>query len=139
MAERRFEVIESGPDGVVVRALGTCSDCSGCGGRCDLFRDAAGHGTPSLPRAMFCIDPTPGQQWMMALDDRELLRQSLRSHGAALLGLVLGAAVGHLGATLAGLAQDPPTLVGALAGTLAALRLSKRTDLLPRVRMRALS
>lgn len=136
MAERRFEVVECGPDRIALRAVGACSDCSGCGGRCDLFRDATGQDTASLPRRVFPAAPTPGQLWVMALDDHELLRQSLRSHGAALLGLVLGAALGYLAAAVAGYAQDPLTLLGAAAGTLAALRLSKRTDLLARVQMR---
>jgi len=116
---------------VSLRAMGVCSDCSGCGGRCNLFRPLSDDGSSEagalrLPRALFPRAPHLGQRWRLTLADNELLQQSLRGYGAALAGLLLGAASGHAGAIALGSASDGPTALAALAGTLLMIRLSKR-------------
>lgn len=122
MAERRLEVIATDADGVELRALGACSECRDCGGRCDLFQSSL-----RLPHACFPQPPRDGQRWRAVLGDRELLQQSLRGHGALLAGMVLGAAGGRSLALAGGLPPDAATAAAALLGTLLALRLSKRT------------
>lgn len=82
--------------------------------------------TLRLPSAAFPCVPEPGQAWRLQLGDHELLQQSLRGYGAALLGLVGGAVAGHSSAVLSSLPIDAATAVGALLGTLLALRVSKR-------------
>jgi hypothetical protein len=126
VAERRFEVVATREREVLVRALGACSECRGCGGRCDLFRGPATSAWP-LPAALFPHPPRAGERWLATLGERELLQQSLRGHGAALLGLVGGGALGHAGAAWFGAPPDAATALGAALGTLLALRLSKRT------------
>lgn len=131
VAERLVEVISIERDMISLRPLGACSDCSGCGGRCNLFRPISGDGASDdgvlrLPRALFPRAPRAGQRWRLALADNELLHQSLRGYGAALAGLLLGAASGHAGAIAIGTASDGPTALAALAGTLLMIRLSKR-------------
>lgn len=121
MAERQLEVIATDAAGVDLRALGSCSECRGCGGRCDLFPTSF-----RLPRACFPHPPQGGQRWRAVLGDREVLQQSLRGHGALLAGLVLGAAAGRAIALAGSLPPDAVTAVAALLGTLLALRLSKR-------------
>ena len=127
MAERDVEVIAIHGEDVSLRALGACSDCSGCGGRCALFRPARGD-VLCLPRSKFARAPRPGERWRLTLADDALLRQSVRGYGAALLGLLLGAAAGYALAQTLGLAPDLPTAAAALAGTLLAIRRSKRRD-----------
>lgn len=79
-----------------------------------------------LPRADFPHAPRAGETWRLQLGDRELLQQSLRGYGAALLGLCAGALGGTLCAALLALPADAATATGALLGTLLALRVSKR-------------
>jgi hypothetical protein len=122
VAERRLEVIATDAEGVDLRALGACSECRGCGGRCDLFQSSL-----RLPHACFPYAPQGGQRWRAVLGDRELLQQSLRGHGALLAGLVFGAAAGRTVALAGGWPPDAATAAAALLGTLLALRLSKRT------------
>ena len=122
MAERRLEVVASDFEGVQLRALGACSECRGCGGRCDLFQTSL-----RLPLSWFPHPPRPGEFWRAVLGERELLRQSLHGYGALLAGLLLGAAIGRAAAFLPGLPVDASTALGALLGTLFALRVSKRT------------
>lgn len=126
MAEREIEILAVDGAHVAVRPLGACSDCSGCGGRCNLFRgsDREEVGT-GLPLELFPELPHAGEHWRLVLPERELLAQAGWSYGLALAGLVLGAALGH---ALSGDGpwRDAATAAAALAGTLLALRFSKR-------------
>lgn len=126
MAERRVEVVAVGSDAIELRALGACSECGGCGGRCNWFREAMPGDSLRLPPAVFSRPPAPGETWRLQLGDRELLQQSLRGYGAALFGLVGGALAGHGIAVAVTLPLDAATAAGALLGTLFALRVSKR-------------
>lgn len=126
VAERLVEVTSVESDMISLRSLGACSDCFGCGGRCNLFPTTSDNGALCVPRALFPRAPHAGQRWRLALSDNELLQQSLRGYGAALAGLLLGAASGHAGAIAFGIGSDGPTALAALAGTLLMIRLSKR-------------
>jgi hypothetical protein len=126
VAERRVEVVAIHAEAVELRALGACSECGGCGGRCNWFRDAMPDDTLRLPGADFPRAPRAGETWRLQLGDRALLQQSLRGYGAALLGLCAGALAGTSCAALFPLPVDAATATGALLGTLAALRVSKR-------------
>jgi positive regulator of sigma E activity len=126
VAEREVEVVAADGDQIDLRAIGACSECQGCGGRCDWFASAAGRDRLQLTRGDFPSAPRPGQRWRLGIDDRELLRQSWLGYGSLLAGLIGGAGIAHGAATIAGIATDTLTTAGALAGTLLALRLSKR-------------
>lgn len=126
MAERRVEVVTVGRETIELRALGACSECGGCGGRCRWFGDAQSGSTLSISSAVFPRPPAAGEAWRLQLGDRELLRQSMRGYGAAWLGLIAGALAGYTGALLSSLPIDAGTAIGAALGTLLALRASKR-------------
>jgi positive regulator of sigma E activity len=126
VAEREIEIIGVDARGVVLRALGACSDCTGCGGRCDLFRSIGPDAEARLPLELFAEPPRPGERWHIILADRELLAQAWAGYGLALVGLVLGAALGYGLTPGSGAARDLATAIGALSGTLLALRFSKR-------------
>jgi hypothetical protein len=126
LVHRAVEVVAIDVDRVALRALAACSDCAGCGGHCNLLGPAAGNERLQLPLDRFPRTPRTGEQWLVALAEDELLEQSLRGYGAALAGLVLGAGAGHIVALAFGLAPDVPTAAAALAGTILAIRLSKR-------------
>lgn len=126
VAERTVEVVAIDSDAVALRGLGTCSQCVGCGGRCNLFQQWSDDGTLRLPAAGFPRAPQIGEHWRVALADDDLLQQSLRGYGSALASLLLGASGGYGGALALGLSTDAPTAVGALLGTLLAVRISKR-------------
>lgn len=124
MAERRAEIVSIDHDRVALRALAECSDCSGCGGRCNLFlSDAAGR--LELPGHCFAQAPRVGDQVVLELADGWLLRSALRGYGLPLLGLLGGGALGNALALLAQLPADLGALCGAGAGTFAAFTLSK--------------
>lgn len=126
MAERRVEVVAVGSEAIELRALGACSECGGCGGRCRWFGDAQSGITLTLSSAAFPRTPAAGEAWRLQLGDRELLQQSWRGYGAAWLGLTGGALAGYFGALLSSLPIDVGTALGAVLGTLLALRVSKR-------------
>jgi hypothetical protein len=126
VAERRVEIVAVGREAVELRALGACSDCGGCDGRCRWFRTALPDDGLRLPGSAFPRPPAAGETWRLQLGDRELLQQALRGHGAALLGLICGALAGHIAAAASSLPLDAATAIGALLGTLLALRISKR-------------
>lgn len=127
VAERTVEVVAIDSDEIALRSLGTCTECVGCGGRCNLFRQLSDDGTLRLPSAGFPRSPRIGEHWRIALADDELLQQSVLGYGAALAGLLLGASGGYFGALALGVATDAPTAVAALVGTLLAVRFSKRS------------
>lgn len=127
MAERRATVVAVAGSEVALRASGACSDCGGCGGRCNLFlSDEAGR--LSLPLARFRRAPLAGEDVLLVMPEGWLARTAWRGYGVPLVGLLAGAAAGHLLAPLLGLPQDPLALAGALAGTLAAFTLSKGAE-----------
>jgi positive regulator of sigma E activity len=126
VAEREVEILAVDAHGIALRALGACSECGGCGGSCDLFRDVGRDAKAVLPLELFPEPPRPGERWHLVLADRELLAQAWTGYGIALLGLVLGAALAHGLFAGAGAMRDLATAIGALAGTLLALRFSKR-------------
>jgi hypothetical protein len=131
VAERIAEVVALDAACATLRAGAACSGCDGCGGRCNVFRDwRAEGGEIAVPLEQFPDAPHLGQSWTVSLDDDALLRQAARGYGLALLGLLSGAALGFGLARLADIAPDPPTLLGALSGTLAGWRRSKRSPLL---------
>jgi positive regulator of sigma E activity len=126
MAERAAEVICVDPQRITLRLLGTCSDCSGCGGRCSLFGDLVDGDRLQLGLESFQTPPNVGECWTLVLPERDLLRQAWSGYGRALLGFVLGAVFGHALARQLGWSTDVVTAIAAFAGTLPALMLSKR-------------
>lgn len=132
MVERRAEVVALDATRATLRASAACSGCGGCGGRCNIFRDWRENGSRiDLPLEQFPRAPHLGESWTLSLDENALLRNAARGYGLALLGLLGGAALAFALARAAGIAPDPPTLLGALAGTLAGWRRSKRSSFLP--------
>ena len=130
MAERRAEIVALDATRATLRATASCSGCAGCAGRCNVFRDWGENGSRiDLPLEQFPRAPHLGESWTLSLDENALLRQAARGYGLALLGLLGGAMLGFALARAAGIAPDPPTLLGALAGTLAGWRRSKRSSL----------
>jgi len=111
---------------VVLRALGACAGCLGCGGRCDLMREWAGDDRIDLPRERFPAAPAAGERWILELDDAALLRRAAGGYGLAWLGLLTGAALGAAAAVPLGAPIDLSTVLGALLGTLAGAAGSKR-------------
>jgi len=119
---------------VRLESIGSCSDCVGCGGRCNLFRETT-QGRIELPREDFDFDPSPGQKVRLLLPDRWLRDTAWRVYGWATFALIAGAVVGQL------LGQLPVfsgyanllALIGASGGTLLALRASKARPVQVRV------
>ena len=121
------------PD-VLLRRTGACSDCGGCGGRCNLFlSDEAA--MLRLPASAFATPPVAGTAVTLVLEEGWLLRSAWRGYGLPLLGLLAGAAAGHGLASALGLAPDLPALLLALLGTFAAFRFSK--DMEPHIAVQA--
>lgn len=134
VAEREAIVTACGPAGVQFKPLGSaCAGCdTGCGGRCALF-DVDG-GDLTLP-AEAAPAVRVGDRVLLRLDDRSLRRAAHAAYGIALAGLLGGAASGHLLARALGLATDPLTLAGLVAGTWLAVRWSKRRAWQPQVEL----
>jgi hypothetical protein len=126
MAEREVEIIGAGAGQIRLRLLGSaCDGCAGgCGGRCSLFlTDGAGEFCMSPPAG---LDVGVGKRFRLQMDDTGLRRAAWRGYGVAWLGLLSGAGLGHLAGLALGRHGDLLTLVGLLAGTFAAVLLSKR-------------
>jgi hypothetical protein len=126
MAEREVEVSAVGAGEIRLRLLGSaCDGCAGgCGGRCSLFMtDGDGEFRMSAPAG---LDIGIGQRFRLQMDDAGLRRAAWRGYGVAWLGLLLGAGLGQLAGLALGRHGDLLTLVGLLAGTFAAVLLSKR-------------
>ncbi|MCB1561560.1 MAG: SoxR reducing system RseC family protein [Xanthomonadales bacterium] len=132
MAERRAVIDAVDGDVVRLRALERCSDCGGCGGRCDLFRTPAGDEL-TLDRQCFDLDPVPGEAVQLRLSDRWLRQSAWLVYGLATLGMLLGAGLGWLAGYWLNAGVDLLTLIGAVAGTLWAIRGSKNR--LPQIRV----
>lgn len=121
MTERAAEVLQVAGDRIELRPLGQCSDCGGCGGRCQLFGGST-DSSLSLPAS---LDPATGQPWAVGqhvflyLPSGQLQRQALLGYGLPVLGLLLGAAALQAWGDVAAAA-------GAVGGTSLALLLSKR-------------
>lgn len=76
---------------VRLRWRAQCSDCGGCGGRCQLFPG----GEPDhidLPRPAEAL--SSGQDVEVFLSEHVLLQQAALGYGLPLLGLLAGAAAG---------------------------------------------
>lgn len=126
MAERAVEVSAAGSGEIRLRLLGSaCEGCSGgCGGRCSLFMtDREGEFRMSPPAGP---PVRPGQRFRLQMDDAALRRAAWRGYGMAWLGLLAGAGLGHAAGLALGRHENLLTLVGLLAGTFAAVLLSKR-------------
>jgi len=126
MAERDVEVSAAGTGEIRLRLLGSaCDGCAGgCGGRCSLFMtDGDGEFRMPAPKG---LSVGVGQRFRLQLDDAGLRRAAWRGYGVAWLGLLIGAGLGQLAGWALGRHGDLLTLVGVLAGTFAAVLLSKR-------------
>ena len=126
MAEREVEVSAAGAGELRLRLLGSaCEGCAGgCGGRCSLFvTDDDGEFRMSPPAG---LPIQVGQRFRLQMDDAGLRRAAWRGYGVAWLGLLLGAGLGQWVGLALGRHGDLLTLVGLLAGTFAAVLLSKR-------------
>lgn len=124
MAEREAEVLGCADGRLSLRLLGSaCEGCvGGCGGRCNLFADPAGVVELEVPAD--AVHP-PGERLRLALDDEALRRAAWRGYGRVLLGLLAGAAVGHVLGRALGVYEDVLSLCGLVLGTFLAARLSK--------------
>ncbi|MCG6118201.1 MAG: SoxR reducing system RseC family protein [Aquimonas sp.] len=91
MASRRAEVLSVRADAVELRCTQRCSDCQGCGGRCQIFLTGSDDRL-RLPSARLPHGLTPGLEVELLLPDDVLRAQALRGYGMPLLGLVGGAA-----------------------------------------------
>lgn len=124
MSERAAEVVQVAADRIDLRLLGQCSDCGGCGGRCQVFGGRT-DSSLSLPAS---TDPATGQPWVVGqrvvlyLPSGQLQRQALLGYGLPVLGLLLGAAALQAWG-------DVAAAVGAVGGTSLALLLSKRVPI----------
>lgn len=127
MAERRAIVVGIDEGTVTLRAEGACTDCVGCAGRCSLFPDDRA-GLVVLPASRFDSAPRPGDALLLCVPDGWLARTALRGYGVPLLGLLLGAALGHAAGVSLQLPVDVAALAGAVLGTLAAFTLSKGAE-----------
>jgi positive regulator of sigma E activity len=128
MASRRAEVLSVEADAVELRCTQRCSDCIGCGGRCQIFHTCADDRL-RLRLQGHSERPSAGQQVELSLPDDLLRTQALRGYGLPLLGLVGGAALlqpwGDFAAAL-----------GAGVGVLLAVRLAGRpTVAQPQIRV----
>lgn len=134
MIERIAEVIGQREGQVQLRVeSAACRGCeSGCGGRCQ-FLPIASDGVLWLRHsgASAC-----GQRVALGIDDAALARAAWRGYGHALAGLLAGATLGAgVGSWLLPESwRDAATLLGLLAGTFLAARLSKRHRIAPQLR-----
>lgn len=111
---------------------GACSGCRiGCAGRCNVFA-ADGELEITLPRPAG-MQLGVGDPVLLRIDEEALRRSAFAGYGLALAGLVGGAVLGVLVSTATGLARDPATLAGLVAGTVWMLRRSKRHRLQPHI------
>jgi len=86
-----------------------------------------------------CPAVLAGDDVLLALDEDQLRRAGYRGYGIALVGLVLGAAIGAGMATMlsaSGLKVDPdlPTFLGMVGGVAIAVARSRQYDIQPTVR-----
>jgi positive regulator of sigma E activity len=111
---------------------GPCQGCVGCGGRCSVFAKAPGE-IERLPIRGAGLQP--GMAVDVLVPARRLHRSAALAYGLALVALVLGAIAGHgLGRALG--QADAGALVGLLAGTFFAGRLTKRLAATPALGVR---
>jgi len=124
MSTRPASVVALCGEFVDLECSAPCSDCGGCGGRCQLFIVKDGQ---ALRVSRAGLELIPGEQVQLVLADTALSRQAWLGYGLPLFGLLVGAAaLQPLGNAAAG--------VGALLGTSLALGLSKRARRdLPRI------
>lgn len=105
-----------------------CAGCTmGCGGRCDLFRTDR-QNQLTLPSTE---SVAVGQHVMLTISEQRLRQAALHGYGRALLGLLLGAALGALLAHGLGAASDPLVLLGLILGMAIALWQSRSRTVNP--------
>ncbi|MEZ5455213.1 MAG: SoxR reducing system RseC family protein [Lysobacteraceae bacterium] len=116
---RHAFVVDTDPHFWVLRLAPVCTGCGGCGGRCEVLGSLSGQVELRLERRSDDPDLRPGQRIELQMNEAGLLRQAWRGYGLPLLGMLCGAwmlnPIGNL-----------PSVMGAVAGTLLALCLSKR-------------
>jgi positive regulator of sigma E activity len=125
-AERlaRVDRVEAGQ--VQLQLATRCSDCTGCGGRCDLFDTRERSGRIALAMAQFDAPPIAGAQVRLYLPESALLAHARRGYAQPALGLVLGAVSGHALALSLNADVDLWAVLFAAAGTLLGIGASKR-------------
>lgn len=123
--EASVEVVSEDAHGVEVRALSACAGCGGCGGRCGLGFSAAR--AVRLPRALIGYGMHPGDRLRLLCEATALRDRALIGYGLPLLMLLLGGLLGAVLASVLALASNPAVALGAGAGTLLGLGLSKRS------------
>lgn len=110
----------------------TCRGCVGCGGRCSLF---GGHDDAVLHLPARDVDAGPGAAVDVEVDGRALRGGAARAYGLAIATLLLGVVLGHaIGREVA--MANVGALLGLVAGTFLAGRLTKRLDAAPPLRVR---
>lgn len=125
MANRDAIVLDAWPGRLRLQALGsTCRDCSsGCGGRCHLFASSE---AIEFDLAASDHPAVIGEQVIVHIDDAALRHAAWLGYGRCLMGLLLGAVLGHLVGLSLGRAENLLTFMGLAAGTFLALVFSKR-------------
>jgi hypothetical protein len=103
-----------------------CSDCFGCGGRCDLFDTRERSGRIALAIDRFDAPPVAGGQVRLYLPPAALLGLARRGYAVPALGLVVGAVSGHALAMSLNADVDLWAVLFAAAGTLLGIGASKR-------------
>lgn len=126
MAERRAAVAALEPGFALLAPEGACSDCEGCGGRCNLFAGIGGEPHIRVPLERFRHRPEVGQQVSLELPEAWLRNSALAGYGLPLLGLLAGCGLGVAVAQAAGADPNGPSLAGAALGLLAGVRGSRR-------------
>lgn len=127
MSVERGAVVDAIDAGTVsLRLAADCRGCTGCAGRCGLIGSLRSADRVDLPSLQFAAAPQIGQNVLIRLDDRVLLRQAGFGYGLPLAGLLAMALLGHVLAGWLNLDRDLAAVLGALAGTLTGVALSKR-------------
>lgn len=116
---RRALVVDTDPHFWMLQLAPVCTGCGGCGDRCEVLGSLSGQVELRLERRSDDPDLKPGQRIELQMNEAGLLRQAWRGYGVPLLGLLSGAWLLNPIGNLA-------SVVGAGAGTLLALSLSKR-------------
>lgn len=117
----------------------SCRGCVGCGGRCSLF----GGSDSSLRLPSGDVTAGPGDAVDVEVDGRSLRRGATRAYGIALFALLAGVGLGHGAGRLfetlltpGGSWANVGALLGLVAGTFLAGRLTKRLDAVPSLNVR---
>lgn len=126
MPERTAVVERCDGTRVALRARGACSDCGGCGGRCNVFAAVADGERIELDGSAFGFAPAIGDAVKLTLADGALGRLAWQGYGLLLAGLLAGAALGRFAAAALASGEDAGTLAGAVVGLTLALHATRR-------------